>query len=291
MIEPRADIPRQGRFGHKRVPVQQQVIVIQQLLLLLGVHIGAKQPVQLIDPLGAPRIGAFQRLGEAALGVHTVGVDAKARILARESFALAGKPQIVAHNIDKIGGVAPIQYREIGMQPKRACVLTQQAIADGMKRPGPQLPGGSSNDLTQRGFRQRLRCDAFRPLQHLLRGTARKSHQRNALGGHFVREQVGHPMSQRVGLARARTCDHQQRTRVAAGPRLDPIGRSATLRQVQGAAELFFCRLFCRSGLRHGVSEARSAYWITVQYPQGRLQDGVTLTPDPKCFRPPCRNA
>ena len=54
VIEARRDVGRERRLGHHLRPVEQQVVVIEHALLLLGLHIGGEQPPQLGLPLGAP---------------------------------------------------------------------------------------------------------------------------------------------------------------------------------------------------------------------------------------------
>jgi hypothetical protein len=54
MVEAAADVLGQGRIAHHLRPVEQQVIVIEHIVALLGLHIRGKHLAQLSDPSGAP---------------------------------------------------------------------------------------------------------------------------------------------------------------------------------------------------------------------------------------------
>ena len=55
VIEAAADIVGQRRIAHGLRPVEQQVVVIEHVLLLLGLDIGREQFLQLGRPARAPR--------------------------------------------------------------------------------------------------------------------------------------------------------------------------------------------------------------------------------------------
>ena len=54
MVEAAADLGGQRRVAHGLRPVQQQVVVIEHVLALLGLDIGREQLLQLRRPAGAP---------------------------------------------------------------------------------------------------------------------------------------------------------------------------------------------------------------------------------------------
>ena len=54
VVEQRADFLGKLRHLHQLGPVEQEIIVIENMLLLLGGNIGVKQGTQLLFPLGAP---------------------------------------------------------------------------------------------------------------------------------------------------------------------------------------------------------------------------------------------
>ncbi len=72
MVKVRADVLRQARLAHHRVPVEQQVIVIEQTRVLLLLHIGAEQIGELRLPLRAPGEVVLERLLQRGAGVDAV---------------------------------------------------------------------------------------------------------------------------------------------------------------------------------------------------------------------------
>ena len=55
VIEVLAHLARQLRHLHQLAPVEQQIVVIEHLLALLGLDVGLEQVAQLVLPLRAPR--------------------------------------------------------------------------------------------------------------------------------------------------------------------------------------------------------------------------------------------
>ena len=76
--------------------------------------------------------------------------------------------------------------------------------------------------------------DSLRPTEHFLSGATRERQEQDALGRHAFEQQVRDSMRQRVGLARARAGDDQQRTRREAVIRMRSIQGGRTLSVVQG---------------------------------------------------------
>ena len=55
MVEAAANIVSKPRVAHSLRPIKQEVIVIEDVLPLLGLHIGREEVAQLGRPGGAPR--------------------------------------------------------------------------------------------------------------------------------------------------------------------------------------------------------------------------------------------
>ena len=85
VIEPRADIRREHRIADGLRPVEQQIVVVEHVLGLLGCGIRPEEFSQLRGPAAAPGKIIAQYCVERHLGVHDARVDAKAG-------ALGGKP-------------------------------------------------------------------------------------------------------------------------------------------------------------------------------------------------------
>ena len=87
VIEPRADIRREHRITDGLRPIEQQVVVVEYVLGLLGLDIGPEEFSQLRGPAAAPGKMIAQYFVERHLGVHDARVDGKAG-------ALGGKPAL-----------------------------------------------------------------------------------------------------------------------------------------------------------------------------------------------------
>ena len=69
MIEARGDLLRDRALAHHLRPIEQQVVVIEHALLLLGFDIGRKQHAQFAFPFHAPRKEIFQHFQQRRLGI------------------------------------------------------------------------------------------------------------------------------------------------------------------------------------------------------------------------------
>jgi len=102
VVETAADLPRNNGFGHRMAPVQQEVVVIEDVVLLLGHNIGLKQTTKLGWPIGAPGKTLGKRLLERAPGVDRVGIDRQASALAGEAGRCLGEAELAAHKVEQI---------------------------------------------------------------------------------------------------------------------------------------------------------------------------------------------
>ena len=66
VIEVAADVLRQLRLAHHHVPVEQQIVVVEQRVALLALDVAAKQPGQILFPVLAPGKLLLERLAAAA---------------------------------------------------------------------------------------------------------------------------------------------------------------------------------------------------------------------------------
>jgi len=90
MVETAADLRCDGWFGHRVAPVEQEVVVIEDIVPLLGHDIGLEQPTKLVWPIGTPGKTLGERLLERAPGIDGVGVDRQASVLAGEAGSGSG---------------------------------------------------------------------------------------------------------------------------------------------------------------------------------------------------------
>ena len=76
----------------------------------------------------------------------------------------------MAHEVDQVAGVAPIQHRERRIEPGVAGELAQQAVGDRVERARP----GKPNARAAAGVTERLAHDALGAAHHLRGRPARE---------------------------------------------------------------------------------------------------------------------
>jgi hypothetical protein len=69
MIKALCNIVGDGPIGHDLRPIKQQVVVIEHVLLLLGLHIGSEQLPQVRLPLRTPREKVAEHLVKRRFGI------------------------------------------------------------------------------------------------------------------------------------------------------------------------------------------------------------------------------
>ena len=146
MVEQRADLRGQRRVGHHLGPEQQQVVVVEHVLLLLGVDVGAEQFLQFVLPLAAPGEGALQHLVQRLAGIDHARIDRQAGALERKALLGLRQADLVAHHAHQVFGIAAVVDGERLLQADAPRVLAQQARADAVEGAGPGQVG------------KRLRC-------------------------------------------------------------------------------------------------------------------------------------
>ena len=215
VIELAADLGREPLVAHHRVPVEQQVVVVERLIRELLVHIRAIQLGELRLPFGAPWKERVERLGERPLRVDAMRVDGEARVFARKALLDFREAELVAQHVHQIGGVAAIEHAEARVETDGGGMAANQSIRDRVKGAGPgdaapvpcdgfQAPGPASPSTAH---------DALRAARHFERGAACEGEEQNALGFGARQHEMRHSVRERVGLARSRAGNDEQGTR------------------------------------------------------------------------------
>jgi hypothetical protein len=125
-----------GLADHLR-PVEQQVVVVEHLLRLLGFDVGEEERLEVALPLGAPREGALQHLRQRRLRVDRRRVDGEAGALERKALALARKAELVADDVHQVGRVLAVVDGEGRVDADAPGELAQQPRADAVEGAGP----------------------------------------------------------------------------------------------------------------------------------------------------------
>ena len=77
MVEALADLAGKPRIADHLRPVEQQIVVIEDILSLLRLDIDSEQLLQVGGPDGAPREGRCQHILDRQLGVDASRIDGK----------------------------------------------------------------------------------------------------------------------------------------------------------------------------------------------------------------------
>ena len=208
VVEAAADLGGNRRLRHHLRPIKQEIIVIEHVLALLGLDIGGEQPAQLGFQGRAPGKERAEHLVERALGIHGTRIDGEAGALGGEARLGLRKAEIMADEIEQIGGILAVVNGERPIETDLRRVFAQQPGADGVKRAGP---GECIRDHC--GARApHIGSHAFDPARHLGGGAAREGQEHHPAGIDAVDDEVRHPVRQRAGLARTGAGNDQQRS-------------------------------------------------------------------------------
>ncbi len=216
VIEIAREALRERRILHHRVPVEQQVVEIQHVVLLLARDVLAVKAGQILLPLAHPRKLLIERLLERKPRVDAVAVDREARILARKTLVLVREPELVPDHIHEVGRIRAVEHGEVGIQPEMLGEQPQDAIADRVKRAGPQQAALHAAIARLAAFLEHGGHDGLRAADHFLRGAAREGQHQDARRVDAVQHQMSGAMRQRIGLAGSRAGQDEQRTRADA---------------------------------------------------------------------------
>ncbi len=283
VVEEAADFGTELRLAHHLRPVQQQVVVVEHLLRLLGLDVGAEQALELVLPLRAPREARLQHLGERGARVDHRRIDRQAGALLREALLRRRQPELVAHQVHQVGGVLAVVDAEAGVEPDAAGVVAQQARADGVEGARPLQLGARQAGTVGGGLRE----DATHAPAHLVRGTAREGEQQDASGVGAGGDQARHAVRERAGLARAGAGDHQQRPGVDAAIGADAVPDRGALGGVERRERISGRRprgggLGARLGVRPGKGLDRGRHGCKYIQPR-RAQIAAAEAIAPEC--------
>jgi len=219
-------------FGDEALPVEQQVVVIEQLVGLLAPDVTAKQLGELGLEVEAPRESFLQRPRQRVAGIDRARVDREAGLFLREPAPGGRKPELVPDHVHDVRGIAAIQHRERRVEAQVGGELPQQAIADCVERPRPGQRDELASVVTPA---HRLAHDGFDPAGHLLGRAPREGQEEDALRRDARHHEVRNPVRQGHRLAGPGARNHEQRAagQTAVGTGLTVLGRRP-LRGIQG---------------------------------------------------------
>lgn len=105
------------RLLHQVIPVQQQVVVVEEFLRLLAPDIRLEELPKLLGVVPEPGEVDLQRVLDRLLRVDAARVDRHARSLAREPHIRLVEFQLAAHRVEQVLGIRPVHHSERLAQP------------------------------------------------------------------------------------------------------------------------------------------------------------------------------
>jgi hypothetical protein len=156
---------RRGQRGllQHQVPGQQQVVVVERLLVLLGRGIGLEQALELVLPLGAPGKGLGQHGRQRGLAVDAARVDGQAGALHRKAPLGGREALLLAHQGHQVLGVAAVQDAELRRQAQGLGRFAQQPRTHAVEGAGPGQGGRGLRALEAQGAVQQVAGAALHP--------------------------------------------------------------------------------------------------------------------------------
>ena len=179
--------------------MQQQVIEIEHAQRSLARGVAAQDLGHGVEVLLAPGKQLRDDLAYRALGVDGPGVDAGQRLLARKPPLAGRMTELVADEVQHVGGVSGVQQAEVGRQPERARIAAHEPVPDGVERATRHLADGGPL-AHQRGG----------AVDHLARRAPREGEQQDPLRVGALVEQRRDPRAERRGLAGSGAGEDQQ---------------------------------------------------------------------------------
>ncbi len=185
---------------HEGVPVQEEIVVVEDVLGTLAFHVSPEDGADRFDLLLAPGEVPSKDNRELLSGIHCPRVDCPQGVLAGEAPLPGAQAHVVSDQVEEIGRVGLVQHREVGGDPDGPTVQAKQPITERVEGAAPHLAADPSSD------------HPLGPGEHLSSGPARERQQQDPLGTNAPVDELGHAAREGEGLDAPRTGHHEEGT-------------------------------------------------------------------------------
>ena len=191
-----------GRVGLEHAqPEHEQVVEVADVALLLGRLVGVAEAHELLGAALHPVEALGDDLGQRAQRVAGVRIGVEDDRGLRVGLVLDESPVGRLDDLrEQLFGFLLVEDGEVGRTAGREGVAAQDALADGVERPAPELAAGDPGEV----------LDA---LEHLLGGLVGERQEQDVPGLGPLVQQPGHAVGQRPGLARTCAGEHERGAR------------------------------------------------------------------------------
>ena len=188
-------------------PIEQEIVVIEHVLRLLGLDIAREQPAQLVLPSRAPWKVRAEHIVQRRLAVDGARIDREAGPLVGKAALGLGKSELVPNQIHQVGGILTIVDGEIAVKSDLCGIFAQQPGADRMECAGPGEPSVGA------GAFDPINCAQMRSTRRVISAAARREKVISMMrrGSAPLHDQMRDAVRQRIGLAGARPGNDQKR--------------------------------------------------------------------------------
>ena len=194
--------------GEKRVPIEEQIVVIEYGSCFLAIDVGAEEFLEFVFPFVAPGEELLEDGAEPFAGVDAATVDAHAGSLLGEPLVGLGKVEFGSDDVEEVFRVGSVVDRELDRKADRFAVLAEEPGGDGVKCPAPDacaaelgLGGSRTLELEEEGL------DAA---EHFGGSAAGEGEEEDAAGVCSLSDEVGDTVDEGGGLACARPGDDEE---------------------------------------------------------------------------------
>ena len=205
VVEAGGEVGGDRRVLHHPGPVEEEVVIVEDGLALLGLDIGGEQLAQALVGAEAPGEGVLQHLAERRLGVDGARVDREAGALLRKALLGPRQAELVADDGHEVGRILAVEDGEVRREADGAGIFAEQPRADGVE-------GARPRQRRRRLAAERVGDDPLDPPAHLGGGAAGEGQEQDAVGVGAGDDVMGDAVGERRGLAGAGAGDDQQRT-------------------------------------------------------------------------------
>ncbi len=138
VIEERRHLARKRLVGEHGVPVQEEVVEVQDVLCLLRVDVCGEEPGERVFPLHPARKSLAQNTGQRLLRIDDARVDRHAGAGGREPALLDVDRQRAPRDAHQVLGIAAVVDGELGCEGDALGVKAQQLGAGAVERARPR---------------------------------------------------------------------------------------------------------------------------------------------------------
>ena len=124
------------------MPVEQQVVVVEDVGGLLAVDVGIEEAAEVVGPLSAPGEVLVEHLLELLPGIDAAAVDGHAGALLGEAAVGLGQSQLGAQHVQEVFRVGAVVDGELRREADRLAVAAKEPGGDGVKGAAPDAGGG-----------------------------------------------------------------------------------------------------------------------------------------------------